>query len=265
MTSKPVAHAKVSLATQKAYQEWTPNVDAETDVNGHVELTKAPTGSYGVLVSCPGYATRMLGYATLRGNTLKRFTAQLAPAAAIRGTVTDITGKPVAGATVRADSLIGPDGRGYVVPNRVESKTDDRGRFELTGLPRGHTQLYASADKYQMLDVLKLQTAPADGLALQMTATGTLKVKVLTKAGAPATHGSVSVNPPGPLKLGTWGGSADTTADGTYTFENIPPGEYVVTAMATNPGPPPPKGKDPLAKTVTVKAGEVMEVEVTGR
>jgi len=61
-----------------------------------------------------------------------------------------------------------------------------------------------------------------------------------------------------------WGGSADTKPDGSFQFDNVPPGEYIVSAMATNPGPAL-QGKDPNAKTITVKAGQTTEVEVTGR
>ncbi len=265
ITSKPVAHAKVALSTQKAYNEWIPTTDAETDAAGHVEMLKAPVGRFGVMVSCPEYASRVIGRAELRGNTLKRFAAQLAPAVTARGIVIDTAGKPVSGATVRADSLIGPDGRGYIVPNKGETKTDEQGRFEITGLPSGHTSLYVSANHFAMLGAFKLQELPADAVVLRMTATGTLKVKVLTAAGKPAIHGNIEVNPPGGAKVGDWGGSAETTADGTRTFEDVPPGEYVVSAMAIHPGTPPPTGKDPNAKTVTVKAGETTEIEVTGR
>ena len=35
--------------------------------------------------------------------------------------------------------------------------------------------------------------------------------------------------------IGSWGGSANIGVDGTFTFENIPPGHYVVTGKP-NPG-----------------------------
>jgi hypothetical protein len=63
--------------------------------------------------------------------------------------------------------------------------------------------------------------------------------------------------------LGSWGGSADTHPDGTYTFEDVPPGTYIVTAMATNPGPgPSPKDQ---RKTIKLVAGQTIDVEIVGR
>src|SRR5205085_395551 len=90
----------------------------------------------------------------------------------------------------------------------------------------------------------------------KLTATGTIKGRVIDKRGRPAAHGNVSIEPPGESRdrLGQWGGSANTQPDGSFQFDNVPPGEYVVSAVATNPGPAL-KGKDLNAKTIMVKAG----------
>jgi hypothetical protein len=264
VTSKPVAGAKISLAKQKAENKWEEVASGRANADGHFELTATPKGGFGVLASADGYGPRMLGYVELRGNTFKRITAQLAPAATLAGTALDTDGKPLAGVTVRADSVTSVDGRGYILPQRRQTKTDDKGKFELTGLPRGHAQLFAYADHYAELDGLKLQTVPDEGLTIRLTATGDVKGRVLDKAGKPAPGGIVDINPPGNLRIGQWGGSSNTAPDGSFHFENVPPGEYVVSAMATNPGPAL-QGKDPNSKTITVKAGETVEVDVTGR
>src|SRR5207248_10207063 len=138
------------------------------------------------------------------------------------------------------------------------TKTDAQGHFELSGLPQGHAQLFGYAEHYQMLDVLKLHAVPDDHVALRVTATGTIKGKVVTKDGKPASNGNVSIEPEGGAKRGTWGGSSNTNPDGSFEFKNVPPGTYVITAMATNPGRAL-QGKDPNAKTVTLKAGQTAE------
>ena len=97
-----------------------------------------------------------------------------------------------------------------------------------------------------------------------MTATGNVKGRVLSKDGKPATNGNIQIEPEDGAKLGSWGGSSNTKPDGSFEFKNVPPGTYILTAMATNPGPAL-RGKDPNAKNVIVKAGQTIEVDVTGR
>ncbi len=265
-TSKPVAGAKIALARQKAENEWEEVARAAASADGHFELKGAPKGDFGVLASANGYAPRLLGYVELRGNTFKRFTSQLAPAATLAGIALDTEGKPIAGVTVRADGVTSVDGRGYILPQRCQTTTDASGKFELTGLPRGHVQLFAYANHYAGLDVLKIHSVPEDGLTIRLTATGDIKGRVLDKTGKPAQSGNVEIEPPGPMRdrIGKWGASGNTAPDGTFHFENVPPGQYIVTAMATNPGPAP-QANDPSPKTITVKAGETTEVEVRGR
>jgi hypothetical protein len=74
------------------------------------------------------------------------------------------------------------------------------------------------------------------------------------------------VEPPGKGRdhVGKWSGGSDTAVDGSFHFEDVPPGQYIISAMATNPGPAV-DGSDPSAKTITVKAGETAVVELTGR
>jgi len=261
-TSKPVAGANVTLEKQAGAGKRQAVASGKADAQGHFVLRAVPDGDYQVCIAADGYAPRLLGYAYFRGNTFKHFTAQLAPAARIRGSVVDTAGKPVPNASVRADSMIGPDGRGYVLRDQAEAQVDPNGTFDLSGLPQGHAQIYVSAVSYAMLDVLKLQSVPDDHVTLRMTATGTIKVRVLTHDGKPATNGNVSVDTPG-SPLGSWGGSANTKPDGTFTFDGVPPGTYTVSAMATNPGPgPSPKDQ---RKTIKVIAGQTIEVEIKGR
>ena len=263
-TSKPVAGATVSVQKTGAQGQWETLASGDTDAAGHVQMTKVPAGSCRVIVTAKEYATRFLGYAEFRRNTLKRYTVELSTAAVLRGTVADTDGKPVAGVNVRVDSVIGPDGRGYLLPDPLQATTNDKGAFELTGLPHGHAQIFAYGNHYQMLDVLKLYTVPEDHVELRLTATGTIKGKVLARDGKRATNGNVEVEPEGGAKIGSWGGSSNTKADGSFVFDNVPPGTYVLSAIATNPGPAL-RGKDPNAKKVVVKAGQTVEVDVTGR
>ena len=264
VTSKPVAGARVAATKYAGQGERFDEVAAATaDAAGHFELTGLAAGSYRVVASAGGYAPRVLGYATVGANTLKQYTVTLSPPAAVKGAVTDTAGRPVAGLTVRAGSLIAVDGRGYVLPARAEATTDAAGRFELAGVPRGHLHLTPQGTGYQGLDTLKLHPAPADDVALRVTATGTIRGRVVTAAGGPpAVPYIAKVVPEGGEAIGKWGGSATVEPDGTFAFDGVPPGKYTVTARP-NPGPVL-KGKDPAEKEVEVRAGQAAEVEIKG-
>jgi hypothetical protein len=263
VTSKPIAGATILLAKAKPGVGPEDAVSAATDADGHFELRAAPRGSFSVIASTDGYAPRALGYVELRGNTFKRFISQLAPSVELTGKAVDSAGKPVAGATVRADDVVGIDGRGYILPSTSQANTNDKGEFTLTGLPRGYVRLYYYAKDYAGLDVLKVHSVPEVDLTIRLTATGTVKGRVLDKAGKPAASGNVSIEPAGKGRngVGSWGGGCNIAADGSFKFENVPPDEYVVRAQTTTSG----QAQEKDRKTITVKAGETTEVEVTGR
>jgi hypothetical protein len=258
MNSKPIEGAEVRI------EKWKPQggtdivTSGKTNAAGHVELKNVTNGSYQVTARSEGKVSRMLGHVSLQPNSLKSFVSQLAPPAAVKGSVKDNAAKPLAAVKVRADSVIGPDGFGYLLPEDVTVITDADGNFAMTTLPPGHLRLVATDATHHPLEVLKLYPAPSEDVLLQMTATGSLKGKVTKPDGSPAAGGQVSVNPPGE-RIGKWGGSMTVKADGTFQFDNVPPGPYLV---STNPGLAI-LGKDKAAKPVEVKAGETAEVALT--
>lgn len=257
-TSKPIAGARIRVT--RSAQGEPEQAAAHADRQGHFELKGIPAGTYRVSISAENYAPRLLGYVQVGKNALKRYTAYLVPPAKVRGTVLDTDGKPVGGVHVRASSIMAADGRGYPLPAQADATTDDKGAFELAGLPQGFLQLHGYHKSYFMLDILKPYTAPADGIILRATATGAVKGRVLKPDGKPAADAHVSVNPPGE-RLGKWGGSTQVNPDGTFSFDAVPPGKYLV---STDPGLSA-TGNDPAAKEIEVKAGQTVEVEVTRR
>ena len=266
VTSKPVAGVRIRVARyDDKLGKYEDVALGQADADGQFEVTKIPPGTHLVEASADGYAPRVLGDDAFGSDTLKEFTVYLATAARVTATVTDIAGKPVAGVIVRADDIMGPDGGGYPLATSVEAKTDADGHVELTGLPRGYCRPYAHAKGYAMLNVLEVHPVPSERISLRVTATGTVSGKV-TRIGGGALDADyvISIEPEGGLRIGSWGGSGQVKPDGTFSFENVPPGRYTVSARP-NPGPAM-EGDDPNAKTIEVKARHVAEVafEVPG-
>src|SRR5258708_20881979 len=103
----------------------------------------------------------MVGYAEFRGDTLKRFTIELAGPAQIDGTVSDTKGKPIAGVNVRADTVMASNGRGYLLTEQKLVTTDENGHFVIMGLPRGSVQLFTYGKTYAPLHVLPAPPVPS--------------------------------------------------------------------------------------------------------
>ncbi|MDB5304134.1 MAG: hypothetical protein JWM97_1683 [Phycisphaerales bacterium] len=252
-TSKPVAGAQIVVRKSKGQNAYETAATGTADEKGHLLLKSVPAGSYEIVASADGYVPRMVGYAEFRGDTLKRYTVELAAPARIEGTVADTRGKPIAGVNVRADTVMASNGRGYPMTERKLVTTDENGRFVIEGLPRGSVQLFTYGKTYAPLDVLAAHAVPSHDVALRMTATGKIKGKVYTKE-ATAFSGSVSANPPKD-PIGKWGGGMRVAPDGSYQFDDVPPGEYVLTT----------DGRQMPGTLITVKAGETTEKDLVGR
>ncbi|HEX8915965.1 MAG TPA: carboxypeptidase-like regulatory domain-containing protein, partial [Humisphaera sp.] len=261
-TSKPVAGARVTL-TKNADGKQVEVAAATADADGRFEVTKVPPGDYQVVAAAEGRATRLLGYAHFGTDTLKRYTVQLSPAVELKGSVTDDAGRPVANLAVRAESTMAVDGRGYLTPSPPAATTDAQGRFTLAGLPKGYCQVFVSGGGYHQADLLKVHAVPTENLTIRVGATGSIGGKVVTPAGGPPKAPYiVNLTPEGGNKVSSYGGSATLGPDGTFRFENVPPGRYTVTARP-NPGRTL-EGIDPNAKTVDVVAGRTAAVEIRG-
>lgn len=109
---------------------------AGSDAGGVVELPQARSGRYRVEVRARGYApwAREVTVPTpRRGHSVEVDPLVLEPGLHVTGDVVDRFGRPVEAAEV---TLEAPDAR-----DALTSRTDARGRFELTGVPAGHRTL----------------------------------------------------------------------------------------------------------------------------
>jgi hypothetical protein len=151
---------------------------------------------------------------------------------------------------------MGMNGVSYRLPATAEATTDANGCFDITAAPSGYGRLICFPKGYH-IKVGELQPVPAKDLVLRASRTGTIRGKV-TGGGKNLGEVNVSVEPPGGPKIGTWGGSMRVKADGTFQFDNVPPGTYIISTGPLISGQPP----DPNAKTIEVKAGQTVTVEL---
>jgi hypothetical protein len=228
------------------------SVDA--DDTGRWVLKHAPQGNYSITLSAPGYAPRYAGYVELDDQpSWSGFNADLSPAVTLTGTVTDESGHPLAGASVRLGSAYGQI--------TTDVLTDKSGRFECDELPQGELTLSAFKDGYVHPGLGDAVRAPAADVKLTMFRAGGVDVVVDFGGKAKPEEYLVHIEPEGGLKIGSWGGAGRADSSGFAKFTNVPPGKYVLWGRP-NPG----ADSDETPKVpVEVKGGETREVTLKAK
>jgi len=148
------------------------------------------------------------------------------------------------------------NGMGYRLVAPAQATTDAAGRFEISGAPAGFGRMMCFVKGYHA-PMGELRTVPAKDVAIRMSQTGSIWGKVI--GGVPeGGHVNVSVAPEGGERVGQWGGSTQVERDGTFRFDNVPPGAYVISTGLLLPDREP----DAKARKITVTAGQTVEVEL---
>ncbi len=219
----PVARASVGLAAVR--QNATGLLPALSDENGHYSL-RVDAGAYGLGVSHPAYVT-INEFLAVGGTTLQRDIVLL-PAGGIRGRVTEAeSGEAVASASIE---VVGTHA-GVMARQTVYS--DDDGRFALSGLGPGRTQLRVRAVGLTTNFTIELGLAEERmdvEIALErgFTIAGYVVEKGSDKPVAKATV--VAVNP---VTSEALPGRHATSEDGYFEIHGLKAGSYMV--MATEP------------------------------
>lgn len=259
-TWQPISNAEIAVARRHASGEVEAVTRGKTDSLGMGEMKEIPPGNYDIVVRAKGYASRIIDRYENKANTFYQFIAMLAPEASVKGVVTSPDGKPVADVRISAENTLAMDGLGYPCSDVKPATTDKEGRFEIRGLPRGYTELRCSdRSLYPTTPFFELHDIPSDDIKIVVARTGVVRGKVIGGDGKPAdssTH--VSIAPPGGEKVGSWGGSMQCKENGTFEFQGVPPGQYLVGPRSVLSI----EGKDPNTKLVTVKEGQTVDIEL---
>lgn len=239
-----------------------------TDRDGRYRVADLPAGDFTVEASYPGHTTMQFGQpranqpgkpVTVRADEeVSRIDIALIGGSAITGTVVDEHGEPIEGVTVGPLQLraMGDFSAALPAAGVRPPLTDDRGQFRLWGLVPGRYIVSATADAgvggldprgtigYSPVyypgttDVGSATTVRVDagvdlpGIDLTFVPARTFRVTgfALDAAGQPA-RGVYFFPSQRSTPILTEPRTTQATAEGAFTFTNVPAGEYVVQVM----------------------------------
>ncbi|MEN5074691.1 carboxypeptidase regulatory-like domain-containing protein [Isoptericola cucumis] len=247
------------LATTTSGADGTYAFAGYTAAPGYrVEMTELPGPSdahpFGLVAAGPNVVD---GVDLTDTDGVADFQARDIQPVAVSGTVLDDDGNPVPGATVTLTPVGGGDPITAVTSSRGEYLVDDVAwdvendqpqeyEFSLGDLPDGHTVTQTPPNI--TVEVGQEEAITGNDFVVQGPAavSGTV-----TAGGDPVAGVVVTIDgPDGPV-------STTTAADGTYAFEDVPPGDHAVTVVA-------PDGytvDGPATRDVTVGTDDVTGVD----
>ena len=278
------AGAPIACAEVRAVRTGEPLHVTSTDADGRFLVTGLSAGAYEVEARKPGYGSRRYGQrgagqsgavlAIRDGQQLSRVDMALGRGSAVLGTVVDERGEPIESVKIRALQVRVMDGRSIGLPLGA-AVTDDRGQYRLPGLlpgrylvsaleeavisggtaPAGYAPTFypgvADAASATPITIEEERDRPGIDLVYRPVAAVRIAGVATTIAGAPADavllmvsqrSGGIMVEPR----------TGDVRADGTFAITNVPPGDYVLQAIARRQGSRPEFGIAYLTVTESV-------------
>lgn len=255
-TGRPLLLATVSLTGGNPSVRRT----VQTDSNGSYEFGNLPAGRYSFAASRRGYLEQNFDqprpFARYRllelaeGELLEGMDFRLHRGAVITGVITDNAGDPLPDVTIQVmREQFGPNGRSLVVETRtpVPIRTDDEGRYRVYALRPGRYVVFATTDRADdpafsfgktyypgTMNDSEAQLVSADfGLEavanFSMIPARRARVSgfVRDAEGRPASGMRATLNEGQGLRFSPIG-MAMLGADGSFTFEHVLPGRYLL-------------------------------------
>jgi hypothetical protein len=162
---------------------------------------------------------------------------------------------------VRIGDVAAEGGGRYETPDGYSVKTDKDGRFRVAEVPIGKASVWVHKAGYVRPGLGPKITTPTNDIELTMTRSARVEVRVdFTGKKRPQGY-IVRIAPEGGEKVGSWGGSGNIDAKDQITYQDVPPGRYVLTGRP-NPGS---DDQETAPVTVELKPGETTKVTLKAR
>jgi protocatechuate 3,4-dioxygenase beta subunit len=202
---------------------------AEVLGGGKFRIAGVVAGEYDVRVYAGDLAPGVVpGVAVKEGEETGGLVIRLTAGATLRGIVTaGEGGPPVSGAQVSADITGNPVLARARQGRERSATTGEDGRFVLSGLPEGSTTVKVVHPDYAPRTLDNVRLPATDELVIQLSAGGTVVVRVLLEDGSPDPGKMVILqrNVPYEQKI------AMADPRGEARFEKVPPGGWMVMRM----------------------------------
>jgi protocatechuate 3,4-dioxygenase beta subunit len=264
-TKKPIqAHVRLELIEPQSKGGYRYTADAKNtaDENGHWVLKKAPAGWHRVIIEADGYVPRVIGYfQTDDEPRWKSFDGGLARPATVAGRLLDEAGQPLADVDVRIQDMTTGTGARYETAQSTTFKTGADGRFRSDQIPVGKATIWVHKPGYCRPGLGHSFTTPKQDIELTMIKAGRIVVTVdFTGKQRPDAY-IVQVAPDGGDRVGTYGGSGHINDKNQISFDNVPPGRYVLHGRP-NPGS---DAEQTESITIDLKGGKTEEIKLTAK
>jgi Carboxypeptidase regulatory-like domain len=263
-TKKPlVGRVEVQLIDpqKKGGYHYSVIGQTDTDEKGKWRLKNAPAGWVRIVLLAEGYTPRVVGFGKYTGEPgWHPFNGALLRSATITGRVADADGKPLADVDVWLHD-VASHGENYQTANDFRTTTNADGRFQFDEVPAATARIALNKKGYCRPGFGPTINVPAKDVALAMTRSAQVNVTVDFASAKPPESYLVEIEPAGGNVVGSWGGSSQIDKKNRVTFNDVPPGRYVLR------GHPNPSSEDEVTKPITIEltGGATEEIQLVAK
>lgn len=260
---QPIESFRVAARLNEGLMRRAPRFEDVTSEDGRFSLDGLAAGTYVLSVTAPERATGTVpGVEVTAGAGADVGAVKLGAGGAVKGTVTESGGGPIAGARITVTG----QGRDWMsMGMEPEAESDRSGAFEVKGIAPGSVQVAATHPDFARSEAVTAEVDPAKAPAdvrIVMSEGGRVEGSVRRRDGAPLPAALVSVGSgfgfAGPRETG-----AATGADGRFHIENVRAGRASLTILF---GATTPAGMDSMTRRdIEVREGETTNVDVVLR
>lgn len=240
-SGRPISGAQVlAVRGETPTSGWDVEVygsTSTTDTTGHFRLTGVESGFISVIARAKGYGTQV----RMIHDPRRPLRLMLLPGGSITGTVSDLSGRPVADAVARmepaaSNAFLGDN----PLPVSRPVPTDSKGRYSFFGVDSGVYRVVARHPAFGLgaSEAVEMQGGDDAFADVALSPGATLVGRMVSNDGKPAA---------GTAFVADWNGApvgavmgetlrARGHADGMFRIEGVPVGVYTIVARAPGAG-----------------------------